>query len=97
MMSGVRTQPGHLTAADTAGFRIVSPRNGDRYQIPPGVPARYATVALVAAGSGSEKGVSWFVDGRPAHASRLTLQPGTHSIRAVAGGRVHDEVRVVVE
>jgi penicillin-binding protein 1C len=97
MLDGVRTRPGHLTAADTAGFRIVSPRNGDRYQIPPGVPARYATVALLAVGSGSERGVSWFVDGHPAPSSRLVLEPGAHSIRAVAAGRAYDEVRVVVE
>jgi penicillin-binding protein 1C len=87
-------------AADTAGFRIVSPRDGDRYRIPPGVPARYATVALVAAGAGSGRDLAWFIDGRLTRATRLTLAPGAHVIRAVASGRggpARDEVRVVVE
>jgi hypothetical protein len=74
----------------------VSPRNGDRYTIPPGVPARFATVALLASGAGSDERIAWYVDGRATHSSRLKLVPGEHIIRAV-GSAAHDEVRVVVE
>ena len=87
---------GHDTVAANTSFRIVSPRNGDRYQIPPGVPARYATVALLVSGGESGRAIAWYVDGRRTKASRLALAPGAHVIRAVADRR-HDEVRVVVE
>ncbi|HVO31480.1 MAG TPA: hypothetical protein VMV18_12110, partial [bacterium] len=82
--------------ASTA-FRIVSPRDGDRYRIPPGVPDRYATVALLASGAANARAVSWFVDGRPAGSSRLALTAGEHVIRAEAAGRARDEVRIRVE
>src|SRR5262249_48094353 len=42
-------------------FRIVSPQDGDRYRVPPGVDARYATIALRAVGSPGA--VRWSVDG----------------------------------
>ena len=73
-------------------FRIVSPRNGDRYRIPPGVDARYATVALRAAGGGAER---WTVDGRPVEGRRWRLQPGVHTIQA--RGRHDQSDRVTIE
>ena len=77
-----------LAAADTA-FRIVSPQDGDRYEVPPGVDPRYATVALRAVGAAADEPVSWFVDGRPTTAARWQLRSGPHEIRAVgASGRV---------
>jgi len=100
---GVEATMRHAAVVDSAGFRIVSPRDGDRYQVPPGVPARYATVALLAAGAASGQAIEWYVDGRLTRTSRLALEPGEHVIRAVvAGGEnrgkgVRDEVRVVVE
>jgi penicillin-binding protein 1C len=90
-------------AIEPRGFRIVSPKNGDRFSIPPGVPSRYATVALLTAGAPAGEPVAWYVDGRATANARLTLQPGSHVIRAVAGGSArgaagpHDEVRVEVE
>ena len=47
--AGVEAYP--TAAPPAAGFRIVSPLEGDRYQVPPGVEARYATIALRAAGA----------------------------------------------
>ncbi len=77
-----------LAAADTA-FHIVSPLDGDRYQVPPGVDARYATIALRAVGAAGDEPVRWFVDGRGTAAARWQLRPGRHVIRAVgASGRV---------
>jgi hypothetical protein len=91
-------------SADSAGaaavgrFRIVSPKDGDRYRVPPGVDARYATVALRAAGEGANPGrVRWFIDGAATGASRFTLVPGTHVIRAVAPTGAAAEARIVVE
>jgi penicillin-binding protein 1C len=79
------------------GFRIVSPRDGDRYEIPAGVPSRYATVALLASGAAPGRSVAWSIDGHPARGSRLSLQPGAHVIRAEAGHGASDEVRITVE
>jgi membrane carboxypeptidase/penicillin-binding protein PbpC len=76
-------------------FRILAPRDGDRYQVPVGVEARYATVALRAAGA--EGTVRWLVDGREVAGGRWRLVPGRHIVRAVAASGEWDEVRVVVE
>lgn len=77
-------------------FRISSPLDGDRYQLPPGVDAPYATIALSAEGSDPAR-VRWFVDGRPTIARRLPLLAGTHVIGAQAAARDSDEVRVTIE
>jgi penicillin-binding protein 1C len=76
-------------------FRILAPRDGDRYEVPVGVDARYATVALHAAGGPGP--VRWFVDGRELPRERWRLEPGPHTIRAIAPSGDWDEVRVVVE
>jgi penicillin-binding protein 1C len=76
-------------------FRILAPRDGDRYEVPVGVDARYATVALHAAGGDGR--VRWFVDGRELPRERWQLMPGPHTIRALAPSGAWDEVRVVVE
>lgn len=82
------TGPAPLIGADPdAGpdrFRILSPQDGDRYAIPVGGDPRYATIALRAAGGGSDgAGVRWFVDGRPWRDTRWRLVPGRHTVRAV--------------
>jgi penicillin-binding protein 1C len=84
-----------LAAADT--FRILSPLDGDVYHPPVGVPARYATLALRAAGGQASRSVRWFVDGRLQRDPRWPLAPGAHRIRAVDGAGSVREVRVVVE
>lgn len=88
------------TASDSSRdrrFRIVAPLDGDRYRVPPGVDARYATIALRAGGAGSEAGVRWFVDGSERTSPRLPLARGAHRIRALAASGEAAEVRVVVE
>ncbi len=77
-------------------FRISSPQDGDRYCVPPGVDARYATIALRAEGADA-RAVHWFVDGRETSAHRLPLVAGTHVIRASASADRSDEVRVTIE
>jgi penicillin-binding protein 1C len=72
-----------LAAADSS-FRIVSPLDGDRYAIPPGVDARYATIALRAVGRAEDAPVRWLVDGRRAASTRWRLESGTHTVRALA-------------
>ncbi len=91
-------EPGRFGRMAAAGqdrrFRIVAPRDGDRYDVPLGVEARYATLALRAAGA--EGPVRWLVDGREVRGDRWRIAPGEHVIRAVAGSGEADEVRVVV-
>jgi len=77
-------------------FRIASPQDGDRYQVPPGVDARYATIALRAEGA-DPLSVRWFVDGQPTSVHRLPLVAGTHVIRASASASETDEIRVTIE
>jgi hypothetical protein len=78
-------------------FRIVSPNEGDVYRMPPGVEARYATVALRAAGGRGEASVRWTVDGSPYRETRWPLQPGRHRFRAVSTAGDSAEVTVRVE
>ncbi|MDQ6829720.1 MAG: penicillin-binding protein 1C [Gemmatimonadota bacterium] len=68
-------------SVDDAHFRIVSPRDGDRYRVPPGVERRYSTVAMVATGPEAAH-VRWFIDGRPTSTTRFPLVTGTHTISA---------------
>ncbi len=85
------------TTATDARFRILSPLDGDVYRVPAGVDARYATVALRAAGGTSARGLRWFVDGQPHAGSRWALEPGAHRIRAVDGRGDSASVRVSVQ
>jgi penicillin-binding protein 1C len=81
-------------------FRILVPRDGDRFALPAGPEAAYATLGLRAAGGAAgesgDAGVRWYVDGQALRGARWRLAPGTHVIRAVAGNGEADEVRVVV-
>lgn len=90
-----------LRAAATGArpFRILSPVDGDRYRIPPGVPARFATLPLRTAGgsTGGSKRVRWYVDGRPVRGTRWALVPGRHVIRAVARGGHDASVTIDVD
>jgi hypothetical protein len=80
-----------------AGFHIVSPRDGDVYRLTPGVDARYATVALRAAGGRDDGGIRWAVDDVPHGGTRWTLEPGRHRVRAVSASGDSAEVTVRVE
>lgn len=75
-------------------FRIVAPRNGDRYAVPTGVDARYATLSLQAAGAAAP--VRWFVDGAELPGGRWRLLRGEHTVRAQASSGESDQVRIVV-
>jgi penicillin-binding protein 1C len=77
-------------------FRISSPQDGDRYQLPAGVDARYATIALRAEGADASA-VRWFIDGQPTNARRMPLVAGTHVIRATTASSASDEVHVTIE
>jgi penicillin-binding protein 1C len=93
---GYAARPDGPTTALDERFRIVSPREGDRYHVPPGVDASFATIGLRATGGTSGAGVRWLVDGRPTHGTRLPLTPGEHVIRAEGGAGEVDSVRIVV-
>ena len=81
---------------EVARFRIVSPQDGDRYAIPPGVESRYATLPLRAAGAGAGR-VQWLVDGRTHDGERWPLREGTHVIRAVSQRGESVETTIIVE
>jgi penicillin-binding protein 1C len=89
--------PGAAGRVSEGAFRILSPREGDVYRVPAGVEARYATVALRAAGGAAGRGIRWFVDGRPHAGGRWGLEPGPHRIRATDGAGESVEVGVAVE
>ncbi|UCF18813.1 MAG: penicillin-binding protein 1C [Gemmatimonadota bacterium] len=82
-------------SSDGAEFRIISPQDGDIYSQPPGVEARYATIALRAVGGTSDR-VRWWVDGAEIDAPRWQLRPGQHTIRAQAGNGDWDQVTITI-
>jgi hypothetical protein len=83
-------------AEPSARLTITSPEDGDRYQVPPGVDGRYATVALRATGVPRGQTLRWYVDGLPVASGRWPIVPGRHRVRAQAG-ELSDEVEVRVE
>lgn len=85
-----------LAPAAAEAFHIISPRDGDRYAVPPGTAARYASVALRVAGAGASAPVRWYVDGARVRGSRWVVTPGRHTIRAERADGARDEVRVEV-
>jgi penicillin-binding protein 1C len=89
---------GSVASADSASgvFRITSPLDGDRYQVPPGVDGRFATIALRTAGGSARGPVRWTVDGVRVTAARWILQPGAHRFVARSGGEEIDSVKVLV-
>ena len=82
--------------AEAARFRILSPRDGDRYAIPAGVEPRYATIPLRAAGPRAAA-VRWTIDGRPHPNTRWSLAVGTHVVRATTATGDTAEAHIVVE
>ncbi len=78
-------------------YSILSPRDGDRYSVPPGTEGRYATIPLTAVGTAPDEAAEWFVDGERIRSARWTLVPGEHrfQVRWASG---HEAVaRIVVE
>jgi hypothetical protein len=80
---------------DPAPFRILNPQDGDRYSLPVGAEARYATIALRTTGGDGSR-VRWFVDGREWREERWRLSPGHHVIRAQTLRGASDEVQIDV-
>jgi penicillin-binding protein 1C len=81
---------------DDKTFRIISPMNGDRYSIPPGMEARYATIPFRAGGVGADA-VKWLVDGNPVVGGRWSLVPGEHTVSATSARGERVKVRITVE
>ena len=96
-VQGADTAAIRSAAGSQAGFRILSPLDGDVYRVPAGVERRYATVALRAAGGSAHGRVRWFIDGHPYAGGRWRLAPGRHRIRALDGAGLAAEVGVAVE
>jgi hypothetical protein len=78
------------------GFAITSPRDGDHYAVPPGVDARYATIALRVTGAGGDQ-VQWTIDGHPITGSRWQLAVGAHEVRARDGNGKTAVAQIVVD
>ncbi len=74
--AGIVSSPVSPPRPDAGAFRILSPQEGDVYRVPAGVEARYATLALRAAGGAAGRGVRWTVDGRPQRSIRWALEAG---------------------
>jgi penicillin-binding protein 1C len=79
-------------AGETSALRILSPRDGDRYRIPPGVPSRYATLPLR---TNAATRVRWYVDGSEVYGARWALAPGSHRVEARTAW-ARDSVRIDV-
>lgn len=82
---------------ETAPYTLVSPRDGDEYAVPPGVPARYATIPLTAVGRSPDETATWYVDGKRVLGPRWTLAAGTHRFRVVWASGHTATARVVVQ
>jgi penicillin-binding protein 1C len=82
---------GHAT---TTHHRILSPLDGDIFERPPGIDARFATIPLIATGQAGT--VHWTLNGSPLPRGRLRLEPGAHVIVAEWPAGIRDSVRVTV-
>lgn len=89
-------KPAPPKVAVFVGLRILSPLDGDRYAIPPGVEAKYASIPLRAGGPGAE-GVEWSVDGKAYAGGRWSLAPGRHVIGARTATGEQAAVSIVVD
>ena len=92
-LPGTAPAPSQLASSTPArdSFAILSPLEGDKYEIPPGIDPRFATIPLRA----SSSPVHWFVDGKPAPTARWQLSSGHHAIRAV--GTTGQSAEVAIE
>ena len=88
---------GVAEAPKRSPFRIVSPENGERLGVPPGVPRAYASIALQGAGGEGTGKARWYVDGRRIPGERWVIVPGRHVILAVGPGGERDSVEVTVD
>jgi penicillin-binding protein 1C len=87
-----RADPG--TPGTSQPYRILSPLDGEIYEIPVGVPPRYATIPLLAATAAGA--IHWEVNGQPFRGARWPLVPGSHIIQATWANGAKDSVRIEV-
>jgi penicillin-binding protein 1C len=77
-------------------FHITSPASGDRYSVPPGVEADYATIALRSAGATNPAAIRWAVNGTPVQGTRWKLVPGQFTVTARTRTGQVDSVHIEV-
>lgn len=87
--------PQRAAGSAPGSHRILSPLDGDAYEKPPGIEAKYATLPLVATSSEGDP-VHWSVDGRRVESGRWRLEPGSHIVRVVWRSGRTDSARVLV-
>ncbi len=86
--------PEDVAASST--LRILSPLDGDAYEVPPATDARYATLPVNATPGPDGRPPRIFVNGTPLDATRWRLQPGRHVFRAVWSTGHVDSVHINV-
>ncbi|MCC6241273.1 MAG: penicillin-binding protein 1C [Gemmatimonadaceae bacterium] len=84
-------------STETVELAIESPRHGDRFAVPDGAEAAYATVALRASGKRAAEKLTWSIDGQPFRASRWRLTRGEHIVSVRAPGGVTAVATVMVQ
>ncbi len=89
---GYATQPESRTLPDVRR-RIVSPQDGDVYEVPVGVRPEFATLPLAALPA---DGVRWRIDGRPFMGARWPIAEGRHEVSAEWPDGARDSVRINV-
>jgi penicillin-binding protein 1C len=89
MEAGVEDSP-------SRGFHITSPATGDRYSVPPGVQADYATVALRSSGARDPTSIRWTVNGMAVPGTRWKLVPGHFTVTARTRTGQVDSVHIEV-
>jgi penicillin-binding protein 1C len=86
--------PAHVTLRPDDVNRILSPLDGDAYEFPVGLAARYATLPLAAS---SPEGVEWRIDGAVFRGARWPLRRGAHAITARWPDGTRDSARITVK
>ncbi len=81
---------------EPAPYTLISPQDGDRYAVPPGVERRYATIPLTAVGRSPDEPATWYIDGRPFDGARWRLVAGTHRFEVLWRSGHSASARVVV-
>lgn len=85
----------HSTPA--VALAVESPRHGDRYELPIGSEAAYATISLRASGRDAATKLAWSIDGQPFRGSRWRLTRGEHTVLVRAASGASAVAKVVVQ
>jgi penicillin-binding protein 1C len=76
---------------------VESPRDGDRYELPVGAEAAYATISLRASGRDASTKLAWSIDGKPFGSARWRLTRGEHTVAVRSPSGAMASARVVVQ